>query len=432
MKNSFIQGAAILMAANAVSKVLGAVLKIPLTYILHEEGMAVYNTAFGVYAMFLTFVMSGIPFAVSKLSAAELARNNPSGAKAIVRSATWVLFAIGIIGSAVMWFGAEFFAFAMKEERAAWAIRAVAPAVMLVALGDGVKSGFQGEGNMLPTAVSQCIEAFIKLGAGFGFAWWFMSINVDKSAAGAIFGVTAGELCATLMLVGAYSVSHRKIKCETGNSREYVKAISNTALPVLFMAITTSAITVVDTSLLRTSLIRSGLTPDEARQLYGAYTGYAMTVLNLPSGLLATLGVSIVPAISSAVAMGSKERIRRLTRSGLAISCICGLCATVFVALFGDFMLQILFHNTRSSLMLRMSAPSIFFICTMQLSGAILQAMGYTGRVFISSLLVGIIKLLSAIFLVSMPEVNIYGAAIGSDIGFMVGMIANLIFLAKT
>ena len=60
MKNSFIKGATILMVANAVSKILGAVLKIPLTYIIHEEGMAVYNTAFSVYAMLLAFVMSGI------------------------------------------------------------------------------------------------------------------------------------------------------------------------------------------------------------------------------------------------------------------------------------------------------------------------------------------------------------------------------------
>ncbi|MEE0409944.1 MAG: oligosaccharide flippase family protein, partial [Clostridia bacterium] len=67
MKNSFIKGAAILMVANAVSKILGAVLKIPLTYIIHEEGMAVYNTAFSVYAMLLSFVMSGVPFAVSKM-----------------------------------------------------------------------------------------------------------------------------------------------------------------------------------------------------------------------------------------------------------------------------------------------------------------------------------------------------------------------------
>ena len=101
LKNSFIKGAAILMVANAVSKILGAVLKIPLTYILHEEGMAVYNTAFGVYAMFLAFIMSGVPFAVSKMSAAELAKNNPNGAKSIVWYSSVILFLAGLFGSLV-------------------------------------------------------------------------------------------------------------------------------------------------------------------------------------------------------------------------------------------------------------------------------------------------------------------------------------------
>ena len=63
-KQSFVAGAAILMAANAISKILGAVFKIPLTYILHEDGMAVFNVSFQVYIMFLAFVITGFPLAV--------------------------------------------------------------------------------------------------------------------------------------------------------------------------------------------------------------------------------------------------------------------------------------------------------------------------------------------------------------------------------
>ena len=432
MKNSFVQGAAILMAANAISKILGAVLKIPLTYIVHEEGMAVYNTAFSVYAMLLSFVVSGIPFAISKLTAVEIARKNEGGAKAIVNTSSLMLLCIGCVGTLIMWFGADFLAMAMKEEHAATAIRAVAPAVMLVALGEGAKSGFQGEGNMLPTAISQCIEAFIKLGAGFLFAVCLIQYGSDKSAAGAISGVTAGELAAACMLLGTYYITHRKIKSERGKNGEYTKVIAQTAMPVILMAITTSAISVIDTSLIRTGLLRAGLSDGEARYLYGAYSGYAMTVLNLPAGLLATLGVSIIPAISGAVAIGNSERVKKLTRNGVGICCICGLLASASVAVFGDLMLKILFHNTASSLMLKIASPSVFFICMMQLSGSVLQAMGYTGRVFISSLVVGIIKLLSAIFLISIPEINIYGAAIGSDVAFMTGMIMNFIFLSRT
>lgn len=64
-KQSFLTGAVILMIANAISKILGAVFKIPLTYILNEDGMAVFNIAFEVYIMFLSFYYFG--FAVCNI-----------------------------------------------------------------------------------------------------------------------------------------------------------------------------------------------------------------------------------------------------------------------------------------------------------------------------------------------------------------------------
>lgn len=72
-KQNFIKGTFILVIANAVSKILGAVFKIPLTYILREEGMAIYSTAFSVYIMILSFITSGVSMAISKMVAEELA-----------------------------------------------------------------------------------------------------------------------------------------------------------------------------------------------------------------------------------------------------------------------------------------------------------------------------------------------------------------------
>ena len=77
-KQSFLTGAVILMIANAISKILGAVFKIPLTYILNEDGMAVFNIAFEVYIMFLSFIISGLPFAISKMVAESNSRGEYS------------------------------------------------------------------------------------------------------------------------------------------------------------------------------------------------------------------------------------------------------------------------------------------------------------------------------------------------------------------
>ena len=106
-KQSFLTGAVILMIANAISKILGAVFKIPLTYILNEDGMAVFNIAFEVYIMFLSFIISGLPFAISKMVADQI-QGEYSKTHRIVKISTILLVCIGIVGSVALYFGSPF------------------------------------------------------------------------------------------------------------------------------------------------------------------------------------------------------------------------------------------------------------------------------------------------------------------------------------
>ena len=430
MKNSFLSGAVILMAANAVSKILGAVFKIPLTYIIHEEGMAVYNTAFSVYAMFLTFIISGMPFAVQKRVAECDAEGNTAGIRANVRSASIFMIMTGAVCSAVMYIGADFLAAAMKEERAVWAIRAIAPSVFFVGCGAAVKSGFQGVGKMMPTAVSQVIEAAAKLVIGYYLAVSFIGLGSSKAAAGAVGGVTIGELIATAILVIWYMISFRS--CARSNaSRGILKKLLEIAVPMLCMSLITSAISMCDTSVLRACLLRAGMTADEARFTYGAYTGYAMTVLNLPSGFLATIGVSVIPVISGANAVGNMRRVRAAAKKGLTLAAIGAFVMCVGLSIWSEDILRLLFHNTYSSMMLRCAVPSVFFICIMQFSGAVLQSMDHLGRSFISVVSAVSVKLVMTLLLASRPEFSIYGSIIGTDLGFFIGAVLNMCFMVS-
>ena len=429
MKKSFVAGAAVLMAANAVSKILGAVLKIPLTYIIHEEGMAVYNTAFSVYVMFLSLVVSGMPFAVQKLTAEALAKNNRAQAKETVHLAPLMLCAAGFIGSAVLWYFADFFALAMREERAVWAIKAISPSVFIVACGSGYKSGFQGASNMVPAAVSQVVEAVIKLVSGYLFAVLLLGMGTEKAAAGAVGGVSASEAAATAMLVIWYIIWMRKTDKYEGRKKEIAHQLIEIAVPMMCMSVISSAISVCDTSVLRASLIRSGMSAEQARFTYGSYTGYALTVLNLPSGFLATLGISIIPVISGAAAVGNMERIRSVSKRCIGLNTVLSLAAAVLLFLFGEVILNILFKNTASAAMLRLAAPSVIFISVMQISGAILQSLGFINRAFAASVSAAAVKLICSWFLASIPGLNIYGAIIGTNIAFFVGMAVNLVSL---
>ena len=64
-KQSFLGGAAILAAAVAIVKVIGAVYKIPFGNIVGSEGQTYFNVAYNIYNVLLTISTAGLPLAIS-------------------------------------------------------------------------------------------------------------------------------------------------------------------------------------------------------------------------------------------------------------------------------------------------------------------------------------------------------------------------------
>ena len=61
-KQSFLGGAAILAAAVAIVKLIGAAYKLPLNNILGDVGMSYWDTAYKIYNFLLTFSTAGLPW----------------------------------------------------------------------------------------------------------------------------------------------------------------------------------------------------------------------------------------------------------------------------------------------------------------------------------------------------------------------------------
>ncbi len=460
-KQSFIKGTIILMTANAISKILGAVFKIPLTYLLKEEGMAIYNTAFSVYIMLLSFIISGMPLAISKMVAEETARKKPANVRKIITVSTILLSLLGILGSAALWFGANFFSFAMKEPKSVFCLKIIAPSVFFVALGTVYKSCYQGLSNMLPTAISQVIEAFVKLAAGYALALYYSKLAAEYTAAAAIMGVTIGEIIATFILFVLY-LPHRF--CELSGhsdmkSRDILYGIGTVAIPAICAAAVSAAMNLADISIIRTCLERIHFSPESAekfllmyssytdvfdnlpqtlkitqegsRWLYGAYSGYALTVFHLPIGILASLGVSILPVIAGAIAADNRIRAELYMRSAIKLTLIICLPAAFCIALFSDPILSLLFKNTASAQMLSFLAPCLVFISLTQIFNAISNAGGKIIAPFFIGFAGAAVKLLCNVIFITRPEINMLGTVIGANISYFLVMLLSFGLLRK-
>ena len=165
-KQSFLGGAAILTAAVVIVKLIGAIYKLPLNNILGSVGKTYFDTAYLIYNFLMIFSTAGLPLAISKLTSQAHAQGRENQKRKIFSTSVWLFFILGLVGSLLMFFGAEQLAAFEENPMAAQAIRALAPAVFCVCLLACMRGYTQGQGNMKPTAISQVLEALCKVCIG--------------------------------------------------------------------------------------------------------------------------------------------------------------------------------------------------------------------------------------------------------------------------
>lgn len=160
-------GVVILMLASLFEKILGVLFKRPLNDMLGDVGMGYFNSAYSIFSTFYTISLTGFPIAVSMMVSRSRTKGRIVEVKKIYRTALAVFASLGIIGSAIMFFGADFIAnFIDRNNNSPLCIRAIAPILLIICISSSVKGFFQGHQNMFPTAISEFLDALGKCALG--------------------------------------------------------------------------------------------------------------------------------------------------------------------------------------------------------------------------------------------------------------------------
>lgn len=459
-KQTFVQGALILIIASLVTKVIGAVFKIPLNYLIGDDGMGLFNSSYQIYTVMFIIATAGFPTAISKMVAESLALGRNREASRIFRVAVIILALIGVFGSFTLFFGADIFVGAIKNERALPAVRAIAPAVLCVSLMSAFRGYFQGRQNMYPTAISEICEATGKLIFGYFLAWLFMDKSVEMASAGAVFGVTMGTVLGFFSLFILYFLY--KDKSTETNPKEQVSSYKNIAKRLVFIAVpitigasVSSLTNLADmfTVMRRLQTINNlpadflskyaplietikgfdGHSVNEqlANSLYGMYTGKAITLFNFPLTMVVALGMSVVPVIAGALAKNNVFDARRSVNVVLKITVLFAVPCAIGMGVLANPILLVVFKSTLATTLLQELSVSIIFVSLLQITTAILQAYGKTVVPVVNMFIGGVIKVIVNYCLVAIPSVNIEGAPIGTMVCYFTIVCLNMYWIIK-
>ena len=453
-KSTFFGGAAILAAGIAIVKLIGALYKIPLFNIIGDEGTGHFNNAYVIYNLLLMVSTAGLPVALSKSisEASTLGKRNQVHRTFSVALAAF--FVLGTISFAVMFALAQPLADLQGDGAAVQAVRAIAPACFFVCVLSTFRGYAQGHGNMVPTAVSQIIEALGKLTIGLALAWLLVRAGASSAdaAAGAIFGVTCGAgICLIYLIVDHI---HRR-RSEPGRPTDVPEAPGTIfkrllviAVPITLCSSVTPITSWLDTAQVQ-NILRDVMDAQpaqwyEAQKLvdptvvdpvvaaYGAYQK-AITIYNLPSSFMVAITASVIPAISACRAKRDFQGAGRIAESSMRVGMLLALPAGIGLSVLASPVMHFVYrsdtdYTIADPSMMILGIASIF-VCVMLVCSSVLQASGFVNLPIVIMVAGCAAKLIVNNFMVR--HVGAVGAAVGTLVCYVIVAVLELLLIKR-
>lgn len=404
--------------AGFIVKLLGAAYRIPLSRLIGAEGIGLYQMAYPVYLIFLSLSTAGLPIAISRITAEQIARGNFAGVKQVFRASVLLLSGLGVAGSLAMALSARWLADrVVADPRAVFAMWALAPAVFFMSLIAAFRGFFQGQQEMAPSAGSQVVEQAVRVGVALILAVVLLGSGVEHAAAGAAFGATAGGAAGLVFLILIYWKRRSRLKrFSAGRSGVKLSAVINRlirfALPISVAVILMPLLQTLDSLIVPAKLQSIGYTVQESTSMLGIL-GNSWAVLYLPMIVTGAIGSNLVPAITSALAVRARLEVKRRIHDGLRLAVIYLIPAAAGTFLLGGTIYRIIYGVNHIHI-LSWLAPAILFLGLEQVSASVLQGLGKPKLPLGNFTLGAVVKVIVTLAATGMPGLNLAGAALGT------------------
>ncbi|MGN0674636.1 MAG: polysaccharide biosynthesis C-terminal domain-containing protein [Oscillospiraceae bacterium] len=453
-KQSFMLGSAILILSALISKLAGALFRIPLANMLGGTGMGYFSGAYGIFMAVYAVSVTGLPAAVAKLTAESSALERFANLRRIKSSALLFFSVTGLAFTVLMLLFACPFCLLTSGLETVPAVIAIAPSVFFGCVTSVYRGYYEGLRNMVPTAVSQVIEGLVKLAAGLALCLLVLK-NPDKfellgkrfgggilpvAAAAAVLGVTVSTAAGTLFLIIRDKLFGDGLSpvliAETGGKncldsrRSIISSLLKTAVPIALGALVTNLTSLIDLATIMRSLeaainknpeyfssVTDIISAAELPNfLFGSFTGLAVTVFNLVPSFTNMFGKGILPALSEAFAAKDKAKIREYTEKAMLATALVSFPSGIGISVLSGGILTTLFpskplETSLCTLSLSVLGIGVIFLCISSTVFAVLQAAGRPDLP-VKLMLAGVaVKLSGNLLLVRIPELNIAGAA---------------------
>ena len=445
--NFLVQGS-ILAAAGIMVRFIGLLYRIPMTRILGADGNGYYSTAYEIYNIGLILSSYSLPLAVSKLIAAKRVREQYQDAKRVFKSGMLFGIIAGGLMTLILLFGADWITVTIfKSPNSALPLKVMAPTILVFSIMGVIRGYFQGQGNMVPTSISQIIEQVVNAIVSITASWFFMNWfaareNVGSyGASGGTLGTLSGAVAALIFLV-FLMIRYRRQNAQILSQPQSIPVESwKSTYTMLFLTLTPIILSQfvyqlsgsVDNAMFGQIMDAKGFVEKERANLLGIYSSKYRLLSNVPVAIASALGTSMIPSIVHSRVQREhgevKHKISLTVKFNMliAIPCAVGmgvLAAPIMRLIFGD-------SQTLTAELMMIGSPAVIFFSLSTVTNSVLQGIDLMRKSVTHSAISLVIHAALVYIMLSFLGMGVYGLVIGNVTFALVVCILNWIAIGK-
>lgn len=422
MRN-FFKTVAIVTVFSISEKALGFLYRIFLSHTIGAEGIGLYQVALSVFGMILTLVTAGTPITVSRLMTKYNAENRPDKARKVISAGIFLTLGLIVPLVILLFFFCGSLGFLFADPRCIPIFRILLPGMIFTSVYSVLRGVFWGSKDFLPYSIIELLEEACMILVGIALITFSNSVYQGALSAG--IAVLVSYLFSFTLATITFFVRKNRLT----NPKGQLKPLLRSALPITAMRSATSLAVSLVSIILPARLIASGFTESQTMSSFGAIMGQAIPILFIPTTLIGSFTLVLVPEISENYYKKRYFYLRRDVEKAIKFATF---LSCLFIPVFfvcGKEIGILIFNGHECGKYLTASAFLMLFMSLSSISTSMLNSMGLENKTLIYSIIGSVIMLLCIWFL---PKfMGVYSLLVGFTFVYGLSTLLNLFLLNK-
>ncbi len=381
-KKVVLKGAAIVLAASIVIRILGFLFRTYIAEQIGPQGMGVYQLIVSLYMMVATFATSGIMFSVSRMVSETYAKDDTQTPNDVLKiSILWTVFLSLTVSILLFMFAKQIGLFLLREPQTINSVFFIAPAIPFMAVSACFKGYFYALRKATHPSTAGIVEQIFKMIFIMSLIGFFLTKGTPTACAIISIGMAIGEIASAIYLSICFFINKNKLKpinkTYTPKSSRIFKDMLKISVPIQFSSTFNAALRLLEGVLIIECFkIFTHGDGTHATSTYGIIRGMAMPLILFPTSFLQSIVTVLVPELSSANVNKQKRTIRIACEKALQLTFFLGILSSAMFFTFSNQISSLFYSNKNVSLVIKSLSILCPFMYTQLITMGILNALG--------------------------------------------------------